>query len=151
MSILKNLEFSTVEAPKNNRNAMSTMERARSKFLASLNTQIAAAEAYISGQSSYTVTKKRYQTMEDGERRRVDKDVEVRPWWFEKDGAFFITPKYANKPLELSKGKPSIAGGDAMPDVLAALMTIRDAVDAGELDKALEASAVKTRQRMSKK
>ncbi|OEJ64809.1 hypothetical protein [Magnetovibrio blakemorei] len=151
MSIIKTLEFSNVEAPKNTRH-VSTLERAKSKFLDSINTQVSAVEAAIAGET-FTITKKHYVTDEDGTRRHVTKEVEPRPIWFELDGAFYVAPKYANKPLVLgsNKSKPSIAAGKSLNDVLVTLNTIKQAVEAGELDKILEAQAIAARQRMSKK
>ena len=149
---IKNLEFSDVEAPKTNRNAMDTKTRARTKFLAAINNQVSAVEAAIAGET-FTITKKHYVTDEDGTRRHVTKEVEPRPIWFELDGTFYVAPKYANKPLVLgsNKSKPSIAAGKSLNDVLVTLNTIKQAVEAGELDKILEAQAVAARQRISKK
>lgn len=151
MTILKSLALSNVEAPKNTRNTMSTLDRARGKFLTNINTQIDAVEAHIAGEASYTVAKKSYVTDDDGQRKRVTKEIEVRPWWFEQGGEFFVTVRYANKPLELAKGKPSIAAGKSLEEVRDVLVQVRDALDAGELDKTLEAAATDARKRMSGK
>jgi len=62
-----------------------------------------------------------------------------------------LSPKYGNRPLELSKGKPSIACGEEVDDVLDVLNSVREATVAGELDKALEASATAARERMTKR
>ena len=148
---LKNLSFSTVQAPKNARNSMNTKDRARAKFLANVNTQISAVDAFIAGETGYFVTKKRYTTDEDGSRRRVNRDIGVRPWWFEIDGQFFITARYGNRPLELAKGKPSIGAGDSLDSVHDVLVQVRDAVEALELDKVLEKAADEVRHRLSKK
>ena len=149
---LKNLEFSTVDAPKASRSGGSLKENARAKFLAALDNQIRCAEAFIAGETSYTVTKRRYVTQDDGERKLTEKPVTVRPWWFLMDGGYFLSPRYANRPLELTtKGKPSIACGEGIDDVLDVLNSVREATVAGELDKALEASATAARERMTKR
>ena len=151
MSIIKTLNFTDIEAPKSNRNAISTVDRARGKFLAAINMQIDAVAAFINGHTSYTVSKKSYATNDDGQRQRVNREVEVRPIWFEQDGQFFIALRYANKPLMLAKNKPSIAAGNTLETVRDVLVQIRDAVQAGELDKLLEQAAAEARQRLSKK
>ena len=150
-NILKSLDFAAVEAPKASRSGGSLKDNARAKFLAALDNQIKCAEAFIAGETSYTVTKRRYVTQDDGERRLTEKAVTVRPWWFSEGNAFYLSPRYANKPLELTKGKPSIACGEEVNDVLDVLNSVREATVAGELDKALEASATAARERMTKR
>ncbi len=151
MSILKSLDFATVEAPKASRSAGSLKENARAKFLAALDNQIKCAEAFISGETTYTVTKRRYVTQDDGERKLTEKQVAIRPWWFTENGKFYLSPKYSNRPLALTKGKPSIFCGEAISDVLEVLNSVHEATVAGELDKALEASATAARERMTKR
>ncbi len=151
MSILKTLTLSNNEAPKSTRNAVSTIERARGKFVANINHQIEAVEAFIAGATSHTINKKRTVKNEDGQRVHVTKEGEVRPWWFEQNGEFFISIRYANKPLELAKGKPSIAAGKSLETVRNVLNQVREAVVAGELDKVLEAAATEARKRMTVK
>lgn len=151
-NILKSLDFAAVEAPKASRSGGSLKENARAKFLAALDNQIKCAEALIAGETGYSVTKRRYVKDDDGERRLTEKQVAVRPWWFSQGDTIYLSPKYANKPLELlSKGKPSIACGEGIDDVLDVLNSVREATLAGELDKALEASATAARERMTKK
>ncbi|ARJ64386.1 hypothetical protein WV31_01095 [Magnetospirillum sp. ME-1] len=151
MSILKTLALSNVEAPKNTRNTVSTIDRARGKFVVNLNHQIAAVDAHIQGTTHYTIGKKTYVKDESGQRNRLSKEIDVRPWWFEQNGEFFVTIRYANKPLELAKGKPSIAAGKSLEAVRTVLNQVREAVIAGELDKVLEAAATEARKRMTVK
>lgn len=148
---IKNLEFSDVAAPKNSRGAMDTKTRARTKFLAAVSNQISAVEAAIVGET-FTITKKQYVTDEDGTRRRVNRETEIRTWWFEQDGTFYLVPKYANQPLAIgsSKSKPSIVCGSELSGVLQALRAIKAAAEGKELDSVLEKQAVAARQRMSK-
>ncbi len=150
MSILKSLDFAAVEAPKASRSSGNLKDNARAKFLAALDNQIKCAEAFISGETSYTVTKRRYVTQDDGERKLTEKQVAIRPWWFTENGKIYLSPRYANKPLELARGK-SIACGEAVADVLQVLNSVHEATVAGELDKALEASATAARERMTKR
>ena len=90
-------------------------------------------------------------TQVDGERKLADKEISIRPWWFLMDGGYFLSPRYANKVLELAKGKPSIACGEEVDDVLEVLNSIREATMAGEVDKILETTAKAARDRMTKK
>ncbi len=115
------------------------------------NHQIAAVDAHIQGTTHYTIGKKSYVKDESGQRNRVSKEIDVRPWWFEQNGEFFIAIRYANKPLELAKGKPSIAAGKSLEAVRTVLNQVREAVVAGELDKVLEAAATEARKRMTVK
>ncbi len=149
-NILKSLDFATVEAPKASRSAGSLKDNARAKFLAALDNQIKCAEAFISGET-FSVTKRRYVTQDNGERKLTEKQVAIRPWWFSQGNTFYLSPKYSNKSLEITKGKPSIACGEAVADVLEVLNSVHEATVAGELDKALEASATAARERMTKR
>jgi len=79
-----------------------------------------------------------------------DRAFWARPWFFSQENTFYLSPRYANKPLELTtKDKPSIACGEGIDDVLDVLNSVRQATVAGELDKALEASATAARERMT--
>ena len=62
-----------------------------------------------------------------------------------------FSPKYSNRPLEITKGKPSIACGEAVADVLEVLKSVHAATVARELDQALEISATAARERMTKR
>jgi hypothetical protein len=150
-SILKNLEFATQQPPKNSTMRGSTTDVARAKFLTSLSAQMKCVEAHLAGETEFAITKKRYMKQGDGKRVLTDKAVKVKPWWFAEGNTFFISPRYANKTLELVKGKPSILCGNKLAGVLTVLKSLRDAASNGELDKVLEVSAVATRERMKKK
>ena len=149
-NILKSLDFAAVEAPKASRSSGNIVENARAKFLAAVDNQIKCAEAFISGETRYTVTKRRYVT-DDGERKLTEKAVVVRPWWFSQGDTIYLSPRYANKPLEITKNKPSIACGEGIDNVLDVLNSVRAGTLEGELDKALEISATAAREKMTKK
>ena len=55
--ILQSLDFAAVEAPKASRSGGNILENARAKFLAALDNQIKCAEAYIGGETTYTVAR----------------------------------------------------------------------------------------------
>lgn len=148
--ILKSLSFAAVQVPTNSQ-LRNGKDKARMKFVTAVANQVAAAEAYIAGASIYTVPKKRY-VSRDGERKREVVDVEVRPWWFQENGAYYVAPRYANKVLEIGgKGRGVVAAGDTLDDVQAVLLKLREAAECGELDKALEAVAAEARERLTRK
>ena len=71
-------------------------------------------------------------------RKQVEMPKRLRPWWFvTENGKVCVSIRYGSWTLELAKGKPSVEVGS--PDELvAALETIKQAVEAGELDAQIE-------------
>ena len=117
--------------------------RARSKLLAFLMEQRAAAQADIE-KRSYTPTRMTSHVDENGNRIRVEAPKRVRRAWFsnrQPDGSdvTYFQLRYGNKPLSIAKGKSSIEVGRLQ--VLPALIEkIMEAVTAGELDEVLAAA-----------
>jgi hypothetical protein len=63
----------------------------------------------------------------------------LKPWWWTDDkGKLCITVRYGARTLEIVEGKNAIET-ESIADVIASLQVIRSAVDAGELDKRIEA------------
>lgn len=148
--ILKSLSFTDVQAPANP-NTSKGKGKARAKFAAAVANQLDAVNAYLAGAVIYTVEKPRYVKQADGTRKRQAVEAEVRPWWFVTAGQYYVAPRYANKLLEIGgKGKTSISAGSDLGGVREVLLKLRDAVDAGELDKLLEATASAVRERLAK-
>ena len=107
--------------------------RSRNKMVAALQQQISIVEAEGKGET-YTVERQRWSTNGDGQRVRVTKQISPRAWyWAEADGTVYLMPKIGVRPLELEKGKPTIAVG-AMKDLVPTLNTLIQAVNNGELD-----------------
>lgn len=121
---------------------------ARHKLLDALAVQIEGATAAIKGEM-FVRRVGRWVDV-DGTKERKDVPVRFRPWWFKDEaGTVHLHIRYANKPLELKPGKSVITVG-AMDRLLPVLEQVRQAITAGELDKAI-AGAVTSRQRVLKK
>ena len=63
----------------------------------------------------------------------------LKPWWWTDDkGKLCITVRYGARTLEIVEGKNAIET-DSIADVIASLQVILSAVDAGELDRRIDA------------
>ena len=73
-----------------------------------------------------------------GLRKQVEMPKRIRPWWFvTENGKVCVSVRYGSWTIELSKGKPSVEVGSA-DELVIALETIKQAVEAGELDAQIE-------------
>jgi len=108
----------------------------RDKLISRLQVQLEMATALINGES-YTCYKEKWQKNEQtGQQEKVKIAKKVSPWFYAKGGKYYLEVRYANKPLELSKGNHAIEVGDKenLPMVI---QTVIDATANGELDKAI--------------
>lgn len=133
MSSLAKLNIKSVTR----RIVLSPTEARRQKLSAAIGEQIEAANAAARGEQ-YAVTAQRWVKNENGERVRVAKQKLVRPWFFERDGGFYIQCKYGAKVLPLSKDGNAVFVKQ-ISDVSGVLELLRNAVTSGELDAAIEA------------
>ncbi len=77
---------------------------------------------------------------ETGERVRKEVPVRFRTWfWKDELGNYMLEVRYGNKRLELKPKKSAIEIGEAKK-LVPTIETLRDAVNAGELDKFLKAA-----------
>jgi len=111
----------------------------RQKLSAKLAEQIQLAKAQQSGTEFAPV---RIRTVKDevtGLNRKVEVPKKLKPWWwtYEK-GKLCITVRYGARTLEIVEGKNAIEA-DNIADVITSLQVIHAAVDAGELDKRIDA------------
>ena len=112
-----------------------------------LKDQIALARAAAEGASFQAHRQRTVLDAETGLRRSVSVPRRIRPWWFMADnGKTAVSVRYGATVLELSKGRFAIELSDS-GELVAALETVAAAVQAGELDAAIEAAAVKLRDR----
>ena len=121
----------------------------RIKLTKKIDDQIALAKALATG-GTYTTSKFRTIRDEDGGTRNIEIHRKVRPWWFPTEsGKIAVNIRYGAKAIELAKGKSSIevTTGD---DLIQALVTVRNAVDAGELDTQIETASMKLREGFKK-
>ncbi|MBS3799096.1 DUF6641 family protein [Pseudoalteromonas sp. BDTF-M6] len=109
----------------------------REKLISRLQIQLEMATAMVNGES-YTCYKEKWQKNEEtGQQEKVKVAKKVSPWFYSRNGQYYLEVRFANKPLELSKGNHAIEVGDKenLPTVIE---TVIDATANGELDKALE-------------
>ena len=111
----------------------------RAKVLANIELQILMAKGEVE-QNPYIHKAPRWITNHDtGVREHKDVPVRVRKWWWsDYNGVVYVQVLYANKPLEIKKGKTSIMLTNPQ-DLVPTLEKLRDAVSAGELDAVLKA------------
>jgi hypothetical protein len=103
--------------------------------------QIQLAKALAEGRDyapERTVTVKDKQT---GQRHTVTRARRIRQWWFVTDtGRVCLQVRYGSRVLDLAKGKNSIEVGTS-GELLNALEVVKTAIDAGELDAAIESAS----------
>ena len=122
----------------------------RSKLMGKLKDQIALARAAAEGGSFQAQRQRTVVDPETGLRRSVAVPRRIRPWWFMADnGKTAVSVRYGATVLELSKGRFAIELADSS-ELVSALETVAVAVEAGELDAAIEAAAVRLRKGFGK-
>lgn len=125
MSFLAKLQFKTVTRI-TERNL--TQER-RDKFIAGADEQRAVIAAVLTGK---TLTKPAKPKADAAPRERA-----IRAWFFQKDGGWYLQPRYGARVL-LIDGKSNAIYGSKLADIDAALIALIDATRSGELDPVLE-------------
>ena len=108
-------------------------------MLEGIDLQIAAAKAMLNGETFIRRAPRWIEDAETGERVRKDMPVRFRPWyWKDEQGSYMLEVRYANKRIELKPKKTAIEVGEP-EHLVPTLELLRDAVNAGELDKKLDA------------
>ena len=134
MSTLSTLKLVAAKKPQQ----MPTIQLRRNKLSNKLWEQIQLARSQMTGQP-FTPT--RFRSVKDrdtGLRKQVEMPKRIRPWWFVTDnGKVCVSIRYGSWTLELAKGKSSVEVGSA-DELVVALETIKQAVEAGELDSQIE-------------
>lgn len=135
MSIMGKLTVVQLKRPAK----MTPTEQRRGKLIAKLGEQLELARAAVDGRV-HSVTKAAWAKDADGNRVRVQREKRLTQWWWMDGDAINMVVRYGAKPVELAKGKRalSVANLAALPDVI---ITVIEAVKAGELDAAIEAVA----------
>ena len=137
MNVLNKLNFTNVVRV-NDKNPI--LQR-RSKLISAINQQLNAHSSALKDEV-YTVTKKSFVKDADGKRIKVDKEIEVKHWFFETDNKWFVQCKYGTKVLLLN-GKDNAVSVANIKDVANVLRTLQTAVENGELDTAIETAMSK--------
>ena len=141
MSTLSNLKLVAVKKPTN----MPAVQVRRNKLSSKLWEQIQLAKSQIEGKP-FVVTKFRsFTDKETGVRKQLEVPKRLKPWWFvSESGKVCFSVKYGSWTLELAKGKPSIEVANA-EELVNALIAVKEAVEAGELDAQIETASASLR------
>ncbi len=137
MSALASLKLVSAKKPQQ----MPSIQLRRNKLSNKLWEQIQLAKSQISGQPFVVTRFRSVKDRDSGLRKQVEMPKRVRPWWFvTENGKVCVSIRYGSWTLELAKGKSSVEVGS--PDELVmALETIKQAVEAGELDTQIEVAS----------
>ena len=134
MSTLTSLKLSAAKKPTH----LSAVVIRRNKLIAKLWEQIQLAKSQVEG-TTFTVKKFRsIKNSETGLRKSIEVNKRIREWWFRNDaGKVCVSIRYGTQVIELAKGKHSIEVENAQA-LIKALETVKQAVEAGELDTQIE-------------
>ena len=143
---LANLKLTTAKKA----TQLSAVVQRRTKLVKRLAEQIELAKAAQNG-STYAPTKlRRITDAETGERKHVAVAKRVKSWTFNADnGKLCVNVRYGARVLDLGKGKTAVELASTK-ELVATLETISAAVNAGELDAAMEAASTKLRSAFTK-
>jgi hypothetical protein len=132
-----NLKFTTAKKS----NAVSPVQQRRNKLSKRLWEQIQLAKAQQEG-TKFAVTKFRSVTdTETGLRKQIEMPKRLKAWWFATDnGKTALCVRYGARPLELAKGKFAVEIASTA-ELVPTLELIKSAVESGELDGQMEATA----------
>ena len=141
MSVMGTLKLVATKRP----NQITAVQVRRNKIGRRLHEQIMLAKAQQDGKQ-FAMTK--FSTTTDattGERKSVEVSRVVKAWWFtQENGKTAIAIRYGARVLEIAKGKFAVEVASAS-EIVTTLEIIKNAVDTGELDAQLEATAGKLR------
>ena len=131
MTSLKTLTFKTIER---NRRESEIIAR-RHKLIVKLQEQQKVLEHHIKGER-YVVTGPKWMQNNHGARVLVQKQHIIRPWFFERDGGYYIQVKYGTRILSVD-GVHNAIFVEAISDLKGVLSALIAATKAGELDTAI--------------
>lgn len=131
MSKLAKLNLKTVER---NTSKDPVIAR-REKLCAALAEQMNVHAAALKGED-YAVPVKRWKEDENGERVQVEGKKQIRAWFFEQDGGWYVQCRYGSRILNID-GKSNAVFVDKLDAVAGVLRVFKEAAEAGELDKAI--------------
>ena len=119
----------------------------RNKLVARIQEQIQLATAQQQGQDFVVKQMRSSKDAVTGLRQTVEATKRVKPWWFVTDaGKLAVSVRYGAKVLSLnSKGLASVEVENTAA-LVPTLEVLKAAVEAGELDAAMEAASSKMRQ-----
>ena len=137
MSALGTLKLVAAKKPQH----LPAIQLRRNKLSNKLWEQIQLAKSQITGQPFVVIRFRSVKDPESGLRKQIEMPKRIRPWWFvTESGKVCVSIRYGSWTLELAKGKPSVEVASA-DDLVIALETIKQAVEAGELDAQIETAS----------
>ena len=131
MASLKTPTFKTIE--RNRRESEITARR--DKLIVKLDEQQTVVEHHVKGEQ-YTVTLPKWLQNNQGERVLVQKQRIIRPWFFKRDGGYYLHVKYGTRILSVD-GVNNAIFVKAISDLNGVLSKLITATEAGELDAAI--------------
>lgn len=139
-SILGTLKFTAAKKP----TQLTPVQNRRNKLIQKLDQQIAIAQGKLNG-TIYTVNKIVTFVNDKNEEEVTEVAKRLREWWFAlENGKLALTVRYGARTLELAKGKSAIEVAD-LNELVAVLVKLKAACDAGEMDAIIEAASTKLR------
>ncbi|NCW19507.1 MAG: hypothetical protein EBW39_09920 [Betaproteobacteria bacterium] len=141
MAALQGLKLITAKR----QTAINPVQFRRNKLSQRVQEQIALAQAAVE-QRIYVKQRQRSVKDSSGIRNTITTQVRVKQWWWTQDnGKLALSIRYGSKIIALSP-KCNAVECSTLADVVAALTTIKAAVDAGELDAQIAAASEKLRE-----
>ena len=131
MTSIKTLTCKTIE--RNRRESEITARRR--KLIIKLEEQQKVLEHHVKGEQ-YTVKRPKWMQNDRGERVLVQKQLIIRPWFFERDGGYYLHVKYGTRILSVD-GVHNAICVEAISDLNGVLTELIKATEAGELDAAI--------------
>ena len=124
----------------------------RTKLSVKLGDQILLAEAKRDGRTYAPTRLKTAINRVTGERATFESQKLIREWWYINGaGKINLVVKYGSKPIYFdAKGTKNAIEVNSGDELIAALTTIKAAVDAGELDQQIESVSSALRARFLK-
>lgn len=116
-------------------NKQDPVQQRRRKLIAGIDEQLKVAAAAVKGES-YQVAKKTWAKNSDGEKVLVERMRQVRPWFFEQDGGWYVQCKYGSRALTFGNGNAVFV--KTLDEVEGALAALKAAAQTGELDEVIE-------------
>ena len=131
MAPLKTFTFKSIE--RNRRESEITARR--KKLIVKLEEQQRVLEHHVKGEQ-YTVNRPKWMQNNHGERVLVQKQRVIRPWFFERDGGYYLQVKYGTRILSIDSVHNAIFV-EAISDLSGVLSELIAATESGELDSAI--------------
>ena len=145
MAFLERLKVVVATKPSN----ISPVSQRKERLINKLYEQLECAKAKIDGRD-YFVHQMRNSKAPNGETVQTELVRKIRPWWYRSsDGKLVFEVRYANKRIELAKGKTGIEV-DHLESIIPTVEVLIKAVQEGEVDAGLNTIASKFRADITK-